>query len=229
MAIAIITIHGIGEQTGDFANTFYSKFSKQVNFETYHLPLDWGELISEEEHILLDRFKNLHWKRLRRWFIDYAGDAIAYRPGSALHQMIHDKLHATLNRINGQYIIVAHSLGTVIASDFLWDLSQTEPETLNRLGCLITLGSPLAIWGLQYPNGGEPVNVPKWLNVYSPEDIIGYPLKHQNEKYEALIGLEDIPFRAGGLLTRWNPASHAEYLYDSKLIRLLAEKVNKCV
>ncbi len=71
---------------------------------------------------------------------------------------------------SGQVILVAHSLGSVVAADLLTKL----PPDL-RIDLLLTIGSPLAIKRLGDPGfeGGFPYDrVGGWVNLYDPGDIV---------------------------------------------------------
>lgn len=73
-------------------------------------------------------------------------------------------------------VVVAHSLGTVVA----YNLLHREAEAQGwRVPLLVTLGSPLGVTALRqwlapirYPGG-----VSEWFNAYDPDDIVAlYPL-----------------------------------------------------
>jgi hypothetical protein len=73
--------------------------------------------------------------------------------------------------------LIAHSLGTVIASNYIYDLEKharkklicrrvrnemddTPLERGETLASLYTFGSPIALWSLRYPDFGRPIDVP---------------------------------------------------------------------
>ena len=71
---------------------------------------------------------------------------------------------------SGSIILVAHSLGSVIAVDLLTKL----PPSL-RIELLLTVGSPLAIGRLGDPGFGQDFpydRVGAWVNLYDPGDIV---------------------------------------------------------
>ncbi|WP_401743725.1 hypothetical protein [Stenotrophomonas geniculata] len=76
-------------------------------------------------------------------------------------------------------VIVAHSLGTVVAFNLLRELAATKPNI--QIPLLVTVGSPLAITEVQRWIGGDfgiPTNVSSWMNFYDKGDpvTLGRPL-----------------------------------------------------
>ncbi len=76
-------------------------------------------------------------------------------------------------------VIVAHSLGTVVAFNLLRELAAAKTDI--QIPLLVTVGSPLAITEVQRWIGGEfgiPSNVDSWMNFYDKGDpvTLGRPL-----------------------------------------------------
>lgn len=70
------------------------------------------------------------------------------------------------------------------------------------------------------PNGGDFA----WVNVYDPDDVLGWPLEPLSDGYSALV--EDRAINAGRgmldwILKSWNPLSHELYWEDPEVIKLL--------
>ena len=117
------------------------------------------------------------------------GDGVAYQPvpGNAdpydqIHQLVANVL-GELDAAAGPdapLSIIAHSLGAVIASNFVWDaqhgtLPTPTASPLGRCETLTnfyTMGSPLAIWGLRYPDFGDPIAVPSSTQTALPGEWI---------------------------------------------------------
>lgn len=118
----------------------------------------WGPVLHTLEQKLWDRVdahpegKKLDFITFRRLLIDYAGDALAYQPipiqqGTAQRRDIYNHVHLvfaeTLKRLadaagpTAPLCIIAHSLGTVIASNYLYDLQQdygpSPPPSRSRM------------------------------------------------------------------------------------------------
>lgn len=210
--VACIIIHGIGKQKENYAESIIFELKKQFSYsikdksknpekELIVEPVLWSNVFQNAEDELWERLKkggSLDYRNLRRLMIDFAADAVAYIkiPNDtfaydAVHSMFAKSLHK-LARLAGEtapLCIIAHSLGTVIASNFIYDyqVSEQKPnlisesvkkqstdtplERLETLCLFYTLGSPLPIWALRYnnPKFGLPVTIPspKLKNFYS--------------------------------------------------------------
>ena len=137
---------------------------------------------------MLPGVTNLHYPALRWVVTDFIGDAIGYQitPGERrIYDQIHGRIADTLRELaeevgpDAPLCIIGHSLGTVIASNYFYDLQverttakkltprsvrertkQTPIELGETLAHFYTLGSPLALWALRYPGFGTPIAVP---------------------------------------------------------------------
>lgn len=198
-----------------------------------------------------------YWAWLRRLVIDLQGDLIAYieAPGANRYQRIHDRIftafdacakvtvasEATFQR-PGCVTVVAHSLGAVIASDLLYDVhkkrrSRWWPSQL-RLANFISMGSPLALYSLRYELAEKgfqrPVRMQDeqgvWINIYDPQDVIGYPLKGLNDAYRAAVFV-DKEINVGQwwnprhLLLQHTPFNHHLYWEDRYVAEVIGRKV----
>jgi hypothetical protein len=76
----------------------------------------------------------------------------------------------------------------------------------------------------------KPIDPPtpnfKWLNLYDPDDILGWPLRPLGNGYETLV--EDRAMDAGEgavewILKSWNPMSHTAYWSDKDVLNPLAQ------
>jgi hypothetical protein len=138
---------------------------------------------------------------------------------------------------NIKLAVMAHSLGGHIMSDYIYDMQKkvaanhpdvaglSPLERMETLIAMITFGCNIPIFTFAYDAEDiHPIKFPdsqsvnsagnrkKWLNLFDPQDILGYPLQPLNDKYDQLV--EDKEINVGGLLTSWNPLSHGEYWTD---------------
>ncbi|MEL6273251.1 MAG: hypothetical protein AAFR22_25825, partial [Chloroflexota bacterium] len=141
----------------------------------------WAQVLNDKQEelqqsIYVDNIPKTT-QQLRDAFVRFAGDAVAYGdPGTWVYNGVHTEFAATLKRLahktapNAPLCIVAHSLGTVVTSNFLYDLQVDDPlgssrsipemarkimtdnptplERGHTLSLLYTLGSPLALWSI---------------------------------------------------------------------------------
>jgi len=259
--LAIAFIHGIGRTAPGYSawmqRALTRRFARLAGPDAAHPPqlvfeeVNWTAGLQSREDRLWERLLPdgpMRYRSLRRFMVDFAGDAIAYQPApsdrttyDAVHRLVAGCLARLAERAGARapLCVIAHSLGTVIASNYLYDLMKEESsfmgpsvrEILNdtplergeTLALFHTMGSPIALWSLRFPSFGEPLLLPAsalsrhhprlkpaWINVYDPDDVIGYPLQALNSAYRAAV-TEDRPVDVGSLLTRWNPLSHVGY------------------
>lgn len=76
--------------------------------------------------------------------------------------------------LTGKTIIIAHSLGTVVAYNLLSELARTDSTDIE-VPLFVTMGSPLSLRVIQKHIGSEPTPlkmVKNWINVTDEEDFI---------------------------------------------------------
>jgi hypothetical protein len=164
---------------------------------------------------------------------EYVEDILSYNDRSNAYPLIHQRLSSTLQKIAedtgpAQLSIVAHSLGTVIASDHIFDC---QDKGLRLAGNVIfrnffTLGSPIALFALKY-GGAELFTSPAkledpngvWLNIFDKDDPIGYPLKNLNDAYNSAV-TEEVWVDTG-----WFGISHVRYFESESVHNLIAGRL----
>ncbi len=269
MKLAVGVIHGMGSQEDDFAEPLREELTERFQDlggepdDLVFEPIYWAPVLNKNERDLWNKVTKRHdldYTRLRRFVINALGDAIAYqplKPGAKktqnVYRQIHEVLRQSLHQLslragkNAPLVLLAHSLGSVIVSNYWWDMWKkgTAPNPLEggeTLAGLVTFGSPLAVWSLRYEGFGKPIKfphpklkthyprvTPKWLNYFDEDDILAYPLKDLNNDYKKIV-TRDIPISVGGLFSGWNPLSHNGYWTDNDftkpVTRLLHEILN---
>jgi hypothetical protein len=86
-----------------------------------------------------------------------------------------DTVRAAIDATEGEVVIVAHSLGSLVAMDLL-----DEPEVRDRTTLLVTAGSPLGLGAVQRhlrtPGALHPGV--EWITAWDPDDFgaLGHPL-----------------------------------------------------
>lgn len=198
-----------------------------------------------------------------RWLLTYfIGDAIGYqvtksdsRVYDAIHARVAMALRALAKRAGPEapLCIIAHSLGTVIASDHIYDLQQalvpratsvhtTPLERGETLALLYTLGSVIPIWTLRHESLAQPIAfpapdlpkrypdlAPSWINFYDRDDVAASPLKGLSPEYDKAVS-EDREVAVGPPILRQTPLSHIFYWNTDAVMtpiaRALAETWN---
>jgi hypothetical protein len=264
----VLVVHGIGEQPKSFADEFERVLSGHVRRLVTELvvryglravstqrvlnvipglwaPVPEGLLLALESRLFAGRAE-----RMRAFAMRFMGDVIAYQGPAAydeIHRVLAHALRRGLSPESRHLTIVAHSLGSVIASDFVHDHTRRAGTRFrDHFGVdfvnFFTLGSPLALYAARSPlsvvdgNGpgrvldsfDAPVHVESdrgvWVNIYSDDDVVGYPLKPVNDAYSRAV-TADVVHDAGNLWTRWNLLSHGAYWTEPDVITMIAEKL----
>jgi len=263
--IAVALIHGIGPREPHFGEAAAAAIKERCRDtcgdDVVVEPVNWSDLTESLEDKLWTQVHlgvELNWEVVRQFMVSILADAFAYQitdTDRKLYDQIHAAFAATLKRLGQQaggeapLCIVAYSLGSVIASNFIYDLQKPEliqPDVRNEMGdtpldrgetlsLLYTFGSPLALWSLRHRDFGQPVQVPSpklrdfypglagmWVNYYDKDDAFAFPLKHLNPAYERAVE-QDIQVNVGiPMLTHWNPLSHMGYWTSSHVLRAIA-------
>jgi hypothetical protein len=165
----------------------------------------WAPLLQPEQRELWEKVQgeNLRFEWLRFFFINVLGDTIAYQVTSERDRRLYDRIHGrvadslrTLAQKAGPtapLCTVAHSLGSVIASNYFYDLQEftrtrgskvlmpesvtsqmgnTPLERGETLSLFYSLGSPIALWSL-HQKFDRPIQIPaQQLTNYHP-NLVG--------------------------------------------------------
>lgn len=153
-------------------NSMNSAYSRKQG-ESHH---DWRQRLSEMEYsiknhllkdivTLLDHFPLLHIRLVHEFLME----TYLYISQDSFMQDVHQRLLPLFDR-SERHIVIAHSLGSVIAYNFL----RRHPEF--QIEHLITLASPLSFQIIQQ-HLTQPICRPEslvgdWYNVYSEEDFL---------------------------------------------------------
>jgi hypothetical protein len=238
--IAILSIHGIGDQKAGYSDDFHKKLGQNFkNCEVKFFEFYWQHLLNDHENYLKRYLNDLGWRFSRKIAIEYAGDAISYAKDSVFYKKLHTDLDKKLLEIEkwldgGKLCIIAHSLGSVIIFDYIYSIQNpatksntlfkaTAVNAISSLEHLVTLGSPLFIYSLQKRDGGFPIRVKNWLNIYSPYDVIGFPVKKINKFFYQDKNIIDKSIICGNLFTFWNPFSHLAYFNSFNVRRIISQ------
>lgn len=131
--------------------------------------------------MLLSKFPKLHESVIQKLIIE----AYLYLANPEFMQDVHDRIAASFDR-DEDYIVVAHSLGTIVAYNLLQQLKHI------RVQRFITLASPLAFRVIQ-SKLINPITRPNsltgdWFNFYSHEDYLStFPLEHSPFNFQPAI------------------------------------------
>ena len=264
--LGILVVHGMGSQKNPH---FADKMIDEINDRVRGLGLDhldlawqpayWADILQPQEDELwekLARGHHLGFEPLRKFVLSNLGDAVAYQrepgPYPDVYDLIHIRIHenlvalrAKLGQRDAPLMIMAHSLGSYIMSNYIWDQQQqgsyavpgnTEFEKMRTLCGLVTFGCNIAVFslalqnyvGIAFPAAGlaDPLkSAARWLNFFDPQDILGYPVKPLWDGYANNRQIEDCEINVGNLFTSWNPLSHDQYWTDNDFSKPVAGQI----
>lgn len=118
-------------------------------------------------------------------------------------------------------------------------LTEREKHFLagGTCGALVTTGCNIPIFVAAHKDMHiKPIAPPTprfhWLNLYDPDDVLGWPLQPLSNGYRALV--EDRTINAGQgavgwMLKSWNPLSHNSYWQDNEVLEPLAAMLRRLV
>jgi hypothetical protein len=256
--VAVAILHGMGEQRRGYSRGFQAGLRRRLRalapaVRPVFREIFWADVLSGKERQLLgrlDRGRRLDYPRLRRFIVQALGDAVAYQPvrrgdlspGEVdVYARLHDRVAADLEALAARagaeapLVWVAHSLGTVVASNYIWDCQKRRYREAARsplarartIVHLVFLGSSLPLWSLRYRDFGRPIRFPiadrrgSWLCFHDPDDVLAWPVKPINAAYRRAV-TADVAVNVGGILTSWNPLAHGEYWEDGVVLDRVA-------
>ncbi len=263
--LGVLVIHGVGSQKKSFARPMIEEFERRISShrEIRWQPIWWAPILSKREKTLCDDLllgidENIIDRKLREFVVNFLGDATAYQPVRHKSNTTYDKIHVRvhhsivelkkkLGNEDKPVIVIAHSLGSVIISNYIWDRQKkqhldpygaTPFERLETLAGIITFGSPIPIFTLAYkkkdvksikfPPDALPSNLKsnaKWLNFFDVDDVLGWPLKHLSKSYKFRVS-KDNKINVGGIFTSWNPLCHFKYWTDDDFTKPVAQYIS---
>jgi hypothetical protein len=254
--VAVAVIHGMGEQHSDFANDMIEELNDRIDGSDRIAwqPIFWADILQPRQNAYLRRANarnDLDFFSLREFVVGAVGDAAAYRrmgnnPANTygqIHTVVRDRikaLYADENKLDSQarpLVILAHSLGGHIMSNYIWDIQRNRPivppgnnrfERMQTLALMVTFGCniPLFTFALQQV---VPIRLSagaKWFNYFDPDDVLGYPLKPINPAYRQTVSA-DTTINVGGILSSWNPLSHTGYWTDNSFTKPVARLISR--
>ena len=255
--LAVLVIHGMGSQQPDFAEGMIDEVDGRIDAagrdhgQIAWQPVFWADILAPRETDFLKRARKqgeLDYIGLRRFVVGALGDATAYQKLESSENSTYAQIHARLgkaisdlyNQVLGGHpvplIIMAHSLGGHIMSNYIWDMQKPGAgtglspfERLHWLAGIITFGCNIPLFTFAYeavqairfpPTQLSPAlkTLARWNNYYDPDDVLGYPLRPIGASYRQTVS-KDIAINVGSIFTSWNPMSHSGYWTDNDFTR----------
>lgn len=257
---AIVCVHGIGEQAPGWSAALHTGVAARAPGPVVWAEATWARVTGDRSEAMLARVTpGLGARRLRGFVFRLGGDVLAYaptaasvwpttpamigRPGEDVYSAVHRIVDAAVAVVRGDLaiagahdapvVLVGHSLGSVIAADWLASGARgSAGVTARTADVLVTLGSPLPITAAALLHHAPPP-VPRWLNLFDPDDPVGHPLGRISDAYAAAV--RDVAVRntrgLGGWFTRQRPVTgplraHCDYWQNPEVHAAIAGELH---
>jgi len=270
--LGVLLVHGMGNHEGDYADETIRDLQAHVErgghdpralrFEAAY----WSDILDTQETDMagdLSGYSAVFWRKIRREIvIGGFGDVLAYTGPPKKPSIYYDRIHACITESlvrlrdrldagpDAPLVVLAHSLGSVIVSDYLWDGQHgqhpdgaDDPFTRGEtVASLVTFGSNIPLFTLALPRADvTPIDFPgararacfpgasdedldialRWLNFYDKDDLLGFPLRPVNDLYARAVA-EDREIDTG-----WVVASHTSYWTDDSFTKPVAKQLGR--
>jgi len=220
---AVINQHNATEQDVKDANAWHRKLDRFLYNVVDRFPI----LIS-----LLSKDLKSNASELEAYFGNAQNVACDVR------EILKQQLRRLLKDDN-QVLIVAHSLGSVIAYDTLWELNHLEHNT-NQVDLFLSIGSPLGMRYVQHrlmggkyakPAHHYPHNIKHWINLSAVGDVTAVDIEISDDfsKMTELGYTEKIEDHCVGIYNFFrndeglNPHRSYGYLVNPAVGRIIAD------
>jgi pimeloyl-ACP methyl ester carboxylesterase len=207
-----IFIHGVGTQKAGYSDFAQKQLSAGLPRGTFLNAQEvlWAPVLDKLETTMLKSVKKngSRNKLLQRVVVETLADALCYSNSSG---PIFDLIDAAYARTRADTVhIFGHSLGALLAVEWLRTRERTDPRKLVTFGCnlqLFHLGDDA--W-----RAPPQVSVPnKWVNCFDDADMLGWPLRGW------LPHVKDVEVNVGSWWQRWNGLAHTGYFTDKTFWR----------
>jgi len=266
--LGVLVIHGMGSQKKGYSKGMRREIVRRMRVnasDTAWMELLWADALRKREEDLWDAMLSarepggrripLDWQTPREFIVHNFGDALAYHRDVVQTAAYHDihkivnggvrALKENLDLPTSPIVVLAHSLGAHIMSNYIWDRQnwsggKTDPfAPIDSLLGMVTFGCNIPLLSLSYPEV-VPINLPgssvdkelhdvsHWLNFLDRDDVLGWPLRPLYEQHWSKLStdqqytvkrIEDYEINVGNIASSWNPLAHANYWTDQDFTR----------
>ncbi|WP_170580287.1 hypothetical protein [Ruegeria arenilitoris] len=275
--MAVVAIHGMGSQSvgpnqpssvPTFSSDLYDRVGRQLGQDmskvAWHEVI-WAQILQGRQMDYLNSISPYTgYDRTRRFVVCNLSDAASYRPtpdgSDKTYAAIHERVAQVIRIVRFQIgerapiLIVAHSLGGHIVSNYIYDLQRhlrhgglpqhgVPVEDMQTVVGMVTFGCNIPIFLFAYPEQDiTPIQRPNqelpltlqfhnwWQNYYDKHDVLGFPLGPIAPSYGQLVGtgeITDQAIRVGNIFTGWNPFSHNGYWKARSLYEPVADRIRQ--
>lgn len=276
--LGVIVIHGVGNQSGNrpatsgdrsFSEAMARRVLRKLGDNADDVAwreVHWADILQSRQRAYLEMIKNKTGADAARAFILSAmSDSAAYRKtadgSAAIYEQIHSRVEMAVRDIeieigsDGPILILAHSLGAHIVSNYIYDLQNFKRragagrfasplQNMETVAGLMSFGCNIPVFLFAHPMDDIiPIAFPGsalpeakqiktwWQNFYDKQDILAYPMGPSAPSYAAMVkdrSLRDVPVHLGAPVNDgWDPLSHGSYWDDAEMIAPVVHYIKK--
>jgi pimeloyl-ACP methyl ester carboxylesterase len=210
-SIAALFIHGVGQQTADFADRAQRWLAGALSARgctLYGRSVHWAPILDAPQQAMAAAVKRggSAGRPAQGLVIRTLADALSY---GHHRDAIHYVMDYEIRQLRADNVVIfAHSLGALIACDYLRSRTGVKVDKLVTFGCNLELFYQGAEASFVVP---PQVDAPgKWVNAFDEDDMLGWPVRAWLPK------VRDVEVSVGGLLTGWWGLSHTAYFADKR-------------
>jgi hypothetical protein len=260
MKLAVLLVHGMGSQQEDFAEILINDLTRGLGDKANNvcfLPCWWSPVLSQHQQSVWQkvvRNKKMKLVAWRKQILTILGDPVSYlssyykpdkKDYNEIHLSIRDSL-GHLNQLTGKHgkvplMILAHSLGSVIVSNYLWDeqtgrgVGRNAFERCDTLVKLITFGSTIPLFlppgkstkCIEFPThnlGKRFRKTAAWTNVFGRFDLLGFPIEGIWDDNSG-TQINDVSIDPGNICKAFTPFCHTEYTRDTTFQLIVTNQI----
>ncbi|SFR37255.1 hypothetical protein SAMN04488005_1089 [Yoonia tamlensis] len=276
--LGVVVIHGVWSQAGSkpadpvqptysrgMAQRVMRKLGKRAE-DIIWKEVSWADILQPRQREYLELIRDKTGSEPARAFVLSAlSDVASYRKVSdgstAIYEQIHSRVEQTMRALaaqigpNGPVLILAHSLGAHIMSNYIYDVQNfmrltgdhrfdCALENMQTVAGFMTFGCNIPVFLFAHRrNSIVPINYPGsaladhqqispwWQNFYDKQDVLAYPMGPAAPCYSKMVvdrQLRDVPMHLGKPVAKhWDPTTHGDYWDDPEMIAPVVHYINK--
>jgi hypothetical protein len=258
--LGILVIHGMGNPEEHFADGLVRRLKKRLGVAEADIAFSscfWSPILQDHQDVVWERLllsNAMDAKAIRKWVVSALGDPALYlsgffKNGQPIYSNIHQCVRNSLAELEAELrdsdakplMILAHSLGSVIISNYIWDeqtgqgIGRTAFERTQTLTSFITYGSTIPLFippvqnikCIKFPDPNLDAtykNVAQWINIFDPDDVLGYPLNDVWTDRQGTM-IKDTTINAGLWPASETPLAHTFYHQDDDFLSIVIEQI----
>ena len=228
---AFIMIHGQGTNKKHSHEELFSNLKDELDFpdEILFHPIKYYSEIQKNQNALMRRMPEFKcFPKIREKLISSFGDSATIKSEPKIYDDVMSTIKESLISVRSKIepfapiFILGHSLGSVLLSNFLWDMQKAGVYDKQIQG-IFTTGNPSYIF-LSGVKNIRPIEKISsfffWVNFWNQKDLLSSPLAPLSYAYSEIV--TDIRVKKG-----WPIFAHGKYDGDKHVYKVIAKKIGE--